>query len=71
MLYPKARVEAALREGTLLRDVWQTLSRISAETLIGVGRVYGGGLHKLEPPELANAPAGEVLDVLPKLTVGS
>ena len=34
------------------------------ETLLGEDRVYGGGLHKLEPKELANLPVGSLLDLL-------
>jgi len=36
------------------------------ETLMGEGRVYGGGLHKLEPRELGNALGDKILEVLPK-----
>jgi hypothetical protein len=39
------------------------------ELLLGEGRVYGGGLHKLEPKELGNVDAAMILRVLPELVV--
>jgi adenine-specific DNA-methyltransferase len=57
-LYPKPEIAAALqRDQVLARDVWQKLNEIDTTTMIAEGRVYGGGLHKLEPNELANVPA--------------
>lgn len=67
MLYPKQALAALLREMPELYDIiWNALSSITAEMLVGEGRVYGGGLHKLEPKELANVAAGVVLSVLPR-----
>lgn len=58
MLYPKPALAAELqRDSGLLHEVWSLLKQMTPESLIGEGRVYGGGLHKLEPRELANAPA--------------
>jgi len=37
--------------------IWEFLNAIPAATLLGEGRVYGVGLYKLEPKELANVPA--------------
>ena len=55
MLYPTAILKARLKhKPELLRSIWQKLSQISIEELTGEGRVYGGGLHKLEPKELGN-----------------
>jgi hypothetical protein len=36
------------------------MNEIAPETLVGNGRVYGGGRHKMEPKELANVPADEL-----------
>jgi hypothetical protein len=64
LLYPKPDLAASLSDHPeLYRRVWKTLSSIAAETLMEEGRVYGGGLHKLEPKELANVPAESVLRV--------
>jgi hypothetical protein len=43
-----------------LRLLWEGLNSISKETLLGNGRVYGGGMHKLEPKELANVPVDDL-----------
>jgi hypothetical protein len=53
-----------LNKPELLKEVGQALDRISDETLMGEGRVYGGGLHKLELRELGNAIAQKILEVL-------
>jgi hypothetical protein len=56
MLYPKPALEVALRKTpSLQRKLWKALNEIPPETLTGEGRVYGGGLYKMEPKELANA----------------
>jgi hypothetical protein len=54
-----------------VKAVWRALTEIQSEILMGEGRVYGGGLHKLEPNELANAPADRLLAVLPELSLDS
>jgi hypothetical protein len=64
LLYPKPDLAASLsNHPELYQRVWQALSSIAAEMLMQEGRVYGGGLHKLEPKELANVPADSVLKV--------
>jgi hypothetical protein len=70
MLYPKpALAKVLLDQPELLKEVWSALDHISDETLMGEGRVYGGGLHKLEPRELGNAQAGKIVEVLSKQSV--
>lgn len=64
MLYPKPRLAARLAgQPEMLRAVWRALNSIKAEALLGSGRVYGGGLHKLEPKELANVPADDIAQI--------
>jgi hypothetical protein len=67
MLYPKPALAAAFRRTPgALSPVWAALREIPWAALLGVGRVYGGGLHKMEPNELAHAPGGRVLAALPE-----
>lgn len=66
MLYPKPALAAELaRNPTLLRSIWTALNRLPPQALIGEGRVYGGGLHKIEPAELANAPVDGIMQLAP------
>ncbi len=38
---------------------------MAPEQLLSEGRVYGGGLHKLEPRELANVDATAIAELIP------
>jgi adenine-specific DNA-methyltransferase len=42
------------------------LNQITSQAMLDEGRVYGGGLHKIEPKELANVSALEVNALLSK-----
>ncbi len=67
MLYPKGAMKCILQERPeLKRRVWKFLNRICSQTMLGEGRVYGGGLHKLEPKELGNVPAHTIAELLPR-----
>ncbi len=61
LLYPNPALARALAtDKRLARKIWTWLNSIKAEELLGYGRVYGGGLHKLEPNELASVPADQI-----------
>lgn len=69
MLYPKRLLTRALEDRPgLKRDIWEILNDICPQTMLDEGRVYGGGLHKLEPGELSNVPAGAIGALLPGST---
>jgi len=66
LLYPIPALAKALENDPELgRLVWKFLDSIPPETLLGEGRVYGGGLYKMEPKELANVPADAIAALLP------
>ncbi|MGC8475616.1 MAG: Eco57I restriction-modification methylase domain-containing protein [Acetobacteraceae bacterium] len=66
LLYPKPALSLALAsDPTLARKLWEFLNGIDAATLLGEGRVYGGGLYKMEPRELAKVPADAITAILP------
>ena len=65
MLYPNEAVaRVLLARPALTRRIWQLLNDICPSTMLGEGRVYGGGLHKLEPKELGNVPIGELANLV-------
>ncbi len=55
------------RVSRLAEKIWEALNEISADSLLSEGRVYGGGLHELEPKELANTNAEKMVQSVPKL----
>lgn len=62
MLYPKGPLREALGlHPELEADVFHALQHITPDQLVSGGRVYGGGLHKVEPKELARIPASSVI----------
>jgi len=59
-MYPKAHLARRMRaEPVVIDRIWQYLNEIDIALMLGEGRVYGGGLHKLEPRELAKVPLPE------------
>jgi adenine-specific DNA-methyltransferase len=65
LMYPKAELSRVLEaKPELARKVWTWLSAISPDVVLGEGRVYGGGLHKVEPRELGNVPAEDIVKML-------
>lgn len=58
MLYPKGPLRALLEEHPeQASHVFTFLQQIGPGQFIAEGRVYGGGLHKVEPSELSKLPA--------------
>lgn len=66
-MYPSSLLAGTLaRDHSLIRRIWEALNEITPEQLLGEGRVYGGGLHKLEPKELANVPVRQLVELIPR-----
>lgn len=67
LLYPRPVLQrVAPDQGALLRALWTALNELPIEALLGEGRVYGGGLHKLEPKELAHLPLAKLGIEIPR-----
>lgn len=68
MLYPKPSLaRIASRNPSTIRMAWEYLNEIESDELLGHGRVYGGGLHKLEPKELRGFPAEKLVTRFPEI----
>jgi hypothetical protein len=69
MLYPKNGLARMLRQHPdRAADVFALLGRVTGYELRGEGRVYGGGLNKIEPSELARISAAAFVERWPELT---
>lgn len=67
MLYPREPMANMMRKRPeLKRRVWEFLNTISPQTVLRESRVYGGGLHKLEPKELGRVPVSGIAELLPE-----
>ena len=65
MLYPKPFLARYLNaHPETLRLLWRALNAMGREKLLDEGRVYGGGMHKLEPKELANVSADSLAELV-------
>ncbi len=54
MLYPKERLQQVISNNPgIVYQIWEELRTIGADEIADEGRVYGGGLKKIEPKELA------------------
>ncbi|MGH7985071.1 MAG: Eco57I restriction-modification methylase domain-containing protein [Candidatus Binataceae bacterium] len=67
LLYPVPELTRFLeRDPKNPRSIWEFLNSIPIGILLGEGRVYGGGLYKLEPRELAHVPADGISAIVPE-----
>ncbi len=64
LLYPKKSYVRNMADAATRSKVWNVLNSISKTRLMNSGRVYGGGLYKLEPKELMNLPVPEMTKIL-------
>lgn len=63
LLYPKHRLRTLLGESReRMTELLQLLNSLEPSSVLNGGRTYGGGLHKLEPSELAGLPLSAVPD---------
>jgi adenine-specific DNA-methyltransferase len=63
LMYPKAHVAECLSQDiSRENELFELLNATANEEMLTNGRIYGGGLHKLEPKELANVRLAGVPD---------
>lgn len=64
MLYPKEHLQQAISENPhSVYKIWEMLKSIRKNEIEEEGRVYGGGLKKIEPKELAKVSCGDLVDL--------
>jgi hypothetical protein len=68
MLYPRGGLAAMLcKHPSRADEVHALLTHVTGHELRGEGRVYGGGLNKIEPSELGRISAAGFIERWPEL----
>ncbi|WP_322495045.1 hypothetical protein [Chloroflexus sp.] len=68
ILYPKGELARLLhQEPDRIAELFAILQDINVAEFAVTSRVYGGGLHKLEPSELARVPATKLVERWPEV----
>lgn len=71
MVYPHRGLATLLKHyPSRLGDVYDILGQVTGHQFRGEGRVYGGGLHKIEPSELGRISASTFVERWPELIDG-
>lgn len=62
MLYPKEHLKKVISDNpNSIYRIWELLKTINGNDIEEEGRIYGGGLKKIEPRELAKVPCGDIM----------
>jgi adenine-specific DNA-methyltransferase len=62
ILYPKPEVAAVIaKDPEMVAIFFEALNAITEKVMVDEGRMYGGGMYKLEPRELGNVSSPELL----------
>ena len=65
ILYPKPELMAVIAHNPEMTEIFfEALNNTTERAMLDEGRVYGGGMHKLEPSELANVPVPEIFKLI-------
>jgi predicted RNA methylase len=65
ILYPKPHLEKKIKQNPELSErLFNALNQITKQAMLDESRVYGGGMHKMEPKELSNVLALEIRSIL-------
>ncbi len=65
ILYPRPALKTIIEQHPLQKvALINALNAIAGKAMLEEGRVYGGGMHKLEPKELSNVPVPDLLALI-------
>ncbi|WP_068455095.1 MULTISPECIES: hypothetical protein [Tissierellia] len=64
MLYPKEELQKQIeKDNEITFKIWDILKNIDGTNIEDEGRIYGGGLRKIEPKELTKVICPDILNL--------